>query len=69
MIEGKFRWAYLDLNQGLLPYQGSALTGLSYRPDAAAEAGYLSVRRQPKLGQSSSARVTSRPPSRFADRL
>ena len=25
-------WAYLDLNQGPLPYQGSALTKLSYRP-------------------------------------
>ena len=26
-------WAYLDLNQGPLPYQGSALTKLSYRPE------------------------------------
>ncbi len=25
-------WAHLDLNQGPLPYQGSALTGLSYGP-------------------------------------
>ena len=25
-------WACLDLNQGPLPYQGSALTELSYRP-------------------------------------
>ena len=30
---GFARWAYLDLNQGPLPYQGSALTKLSYRPE------------------------------------
>ena len=28
-------WAHLDLNQGPLPYQGSALTGLSYGPEGA----------------------------------
>ncbi len=26
------QWAHLDLNQGPLPYQGSALTELSYGP-------------------------------------
>ena len=29
---GSRRWAYLDLNQGPHPYQGCALTRLSYRP-------------------------------------
>ena len=28
-------WAHLDLNQGPLPYQGSALTELSYGPACA----------------------------------
>ena len=35
------RWAYLDLNQGPLPYQGSALTKLSYRPEGS---GIVSAR-------------------------
>ncbi len=32
MRRGLHRWAYLDLNQGPHPYQGCALTRLSYRP-------------------------------------
>src|SRR5687767_10811491 len=34
---GWLEWAYLDLNQGPLPYQGSALTELSYRPHNSAQ--------------------------------
>ena len=30
-------WAWMDLNHRPLPYQGSALTGLSYRPSCFAE--------------------------------
>jgi hypothetical protein len=29
---GVYSWAWMDLNHRPLPYQGSALTGLSYRP-------------------------------------
>ena len=38
---GILSWAYLDLNQGPLPYQGSALTKLSYRPEGS---GIVSAR-------------------------
>ncbi len=38
---GIWLWAYLDLNQGPLPYQGSALTKLSYRPEGS---GIVSAR-------------------------
>ena len=30
--QGIYLWAHLDLNQGPHPYQGCALTGLSYGP-------------------------------------
>jgi hypothetical protein len=40
-----YRWACLDLNQGPLPYQGSALTELSYRP-VCARFGRKGVRRE-----------------------
>jgi hypothetical protein len=64
----------MDLNHRPLPYQGSALTELSYRPDAArqtncsghAELGYR------KLGpdrQSVSLSVTSIPPANIVTRL
>ena len=37
-VTGGFgRWAHLDLNQGPHPYQGCALTGLSYGPDGESE--------------------------------
>jgi hypothetical protein len=36
-IEGSL-WAWMDLNHRPLPYQGSALTELSYRPSWAAVA-------------------------------
>ena len=39
-----FPWAYLDLNQGPHPYQGCALTRLSYRPESVAEATKLEVK-------------------------
>ncbi len=32
-IKGSLQWACLDLNQGPHPYQGCALTRLSYRPE------------------------------------
>jgi hypothetical protein len=65
----------MDLNHRPLPYQGSALTELSYRPEAAArqrncpghaEIGYR------KLGpdrQSVSLSVTSIPPASIVTRL
>jgi hypothetical protein len=51
MVTGGSReWACLDLNQGPLPYQGSALTELSYRPVAGkgddSDAPAMSARRK-----------------------
>src|SRR5699024_9530361 len=43
-------WAYLDLNQGPLPYQGSALTVLSYTPEVDRTEHYRTAPGDPKPG-------------------
>ncbi len=66
-------WAWMDLNHRPLPYQGSALTELSYRPEVGgrilsgrAELGY----RNPGADTySASLRVTSTPPAIIVTRL
>jgi hypothetical protein len=60
------------LEPGTSSLSGKRSNRLSYRPAASTDAPLQitsSVRLQPKPCQSSSARVTSRPPSRLADRL
>jgi hypothetical protein len=72
LLPGQTLWAWMDLNHRPLPYQGSALTELSYRPmradksDRHAELGY----RKPRPGvQSVSLSVTSIPPASMVTRL
>jgi hypothetical protein len=66
-------WAWEDLNLRLLPYQGSALTELSYRPEACGQiiAGHAEIHYR-KVGpdrQSVSLSVTSIPPASIVTRL
>src|SRR4051795_3487452 len=67
-------WAWMDLNHRPLPYQGSALTELSYRPvprhvrRRRARRGYPSALVFP-WGQFRSASVTSMPPTRSVQTL
>jgi hypothetical protein len=65
-------WAWMDLNHRPLPYQGSALTELSYRPEACRSGGRHGEKGYRKLGAagySASLSVTSIPPATMVIRL
>ena len=72
LTSGFVGWAWMDLNHRPLPYQGSALTELSYRPMRADKSGRhteLGYRKPRPDVQSVSLSVTSIPPASMVTRL